>query len=123
MYSKFLFIFSATVLAAETSDGRNETLWNKLTAYKDLTGISDEEMLSIWTKSEKIKNGGGNTLPKFRAAMSKPIFFYLTYLILIFEVGLFIYLGALERKFLLSLTHRSQNSIVILGERNVLDKN
>ena len=73
MYSKFLFIFSAAVLAAETSDGRNETLWNKLTAYKDLTGISDEEMLSIWTKSEKIKNGGGNTLPKFRAAMSKPI--------------------------------------------------
>ena len=47
MYSKFLLIFSATVFALDTgkSFNRNETLWNKLTTYKDLTGISDEEML------------------------------------------------------------------------------
>ena len=78
MYSKFLFIFSATVLSAEASNGlsrnnRNETLWNKLTAYKDLSGISEEEMLSIWEKHEQIKVGEGNTFPKFRVAMSKPI--------------------------------------------------
>ena len=78
MYSKFLFIFSATVLSAEASNGlsrnnRNETLWNKLIEYKDLTGISDDEMLSIWKKHEQIKVGEGNTFPKFRVAMSKPI--------------------------------------------------
>ena len=75
MNSKFLLIFSATVFALETENGlnRNETLWNKLTTYKDLTGISDEEMLSVWKKFEKIQVRGGNTFPKFRVAMSKPI--------------------------------------------------
>ena len=75
MYSKFLLIFSASVFAFETGNSlnRNETLWNKLTTYKDLTGISDEEMLSVWKKFEKIRVRGGNTFPKFRVAMSKPI--------------------------------------------------
>ena len=58
MYSKFLLIFSASVFALEigNSFNRNETLWNKLTTYKDLTGISDEEMLSVWKKFENIPN-------------------------------------------------------------------
>ena len=75
MNSKFFLIFSATVFALETENSlnRNETLWNKLTTYKDLTGISDEEMLVVWKKFEKIQVRGGNTFPKFRVAMSKPI--------------------------------------------------
>ena len=75
MNSKFLLIFSATVFALETGNGlnQNETLWNKLTTYKDLTGISDEEMLSVWKKFEKIQVRGGNTFPKFRVAMTKPM--------------------------------------------------
>ena len=75
MNSKFLLIFSATVFALETGNGlnHNETLWNKLTTYKDLTGISDEEMLSVWKKFEKIQVLRGNTFPKFRVAMTKPM--------------------------------------------------
>ena len=44
-----------------------------MTTYKDLTGISDDEMLSVWKKFEKIRVRGGNTFPKFRVAMLKPI--------------------------------------------------
>ena len=75
MYSKFLLFFSATVFALDTgkSFNRNETLWNKLTTYKDLTGISDEEMLSVWKAFEKRQVREGNAFPKFRVAMSKPI--------------------------------------------------
>ena len=71
----FYSFFSATVLAVEAGNGpkRNETLWNKLTAYKDLTGISDEEMISIWNTFEKIQVREGNAFPKFRVSMSKPI--------------------------------------------------
>ena len=74
MNLKILFVFSATVLAVDAGNGlnRNATLWNKLTTYKDLTGISDEEILSIWN-FEKIQVREGNTFPKFRAAMSKPM--------------------------------------------------
>jgi len=75
MNLKILFVFSATVLAVDVGNGlnRNETLWNKLATYKDLTGISDEEILSIWKKFEQIQVREGNTFPKFRAAMSKPM--------------------------------------------------
>ena len=75
MNLKILFVFSATVLAVDAGHGfnRNETLWNKLTTYKDLTGISDEEILSISKKFEKIQVHEGNTFPKFRAAMSEPM--------------------------------------------------
>ena len=72
---KILLIFSVTVLAVDAGNGfnRNETLWNKLTTYKDLTGISDEEILSIWKKFEKTQVREGNTFPKFRATMTKPM--------------------------------------------------
>ena len=75
MNLKILFVFSATVLAVDAGHGfnRNETLWNKLTTYKDLTGISDAQILSIWRTFEKIQVREGNALPKFRVAMSKPI--------------------------------------------------
>ena len=75
MNLKILFGFSATVLAVDAGHGfnRNETLWNKLTTYKDLTGISDAQILSIWRTFEKIQVREGNTFPKFRAAMSKPM--------------------------------------------------
>ena len=73
MNSKFLLIFSATVFALETVNGLNENLWNKLTTYKNLTGISEEEMMSVWNKFEKIQVLRGNTFPKFRVAMSQPM--------------------------------------------------
>ena len=49
---------------------RNETwMWTKLNAYKDKTGISTQEMMSIWERSRDEKSD--HVMPKFRYAMSK----------------------------------------------------
>ena len=51
-------------------DTRNETwMWTKLNAYKDKTGISTQEMMSIWERSRDEKSD--HVMPKFRYAMSK----------------------------------------------------
>ena len=51
-------------------DTRDETwMWTKLNAYKDKTGISTQEMMSIWKRSRDEKSD--HVMPKFRYAMSK----------------------------------------------------
>ena len=58
--------------AENRRDSRNETwMWTKLNAYKDKTGISTQEMMSIWKRSRDEKTHAKNLMPKFRYAMSK----------------------------------------------------
>ena len=55
-----------------TRDYRNEAwMWTKLNAFRNTTGISNEEMMAIWERSQQ--NELDHLVPKFRYAMSKSI--------------------------------------------------
>ena len=75
MYWKYSFIFLATAQALSTENGfnQNEALFNKLQVYKNLTGITNDEMITIWKKYEGLQKDGADNFPKFRVAMSKSI--------------------------------------------------
>ena len=51
------FGFAATLTAGVTVAERNELLWAKLRNYQNVTGISDEAVISVWHKSEDIRAG------------------------------------------------------------------
>ena len=51
------FGFAATLTAGDTNAERNEMLWAKLRNYQNITGISDEVVISVWHKSEDIIAG------------------------------------------------------------------
>ena len=48
---------SAEPVNFEQSQESNATLWSKLKNYQNVTGISEETMMSIWQKSMNIRSG------------------------------------------------------------------
>ena len=61
---KFLFIgiiaFAGSLalkINFDQSNESNEALWSKLRNYQNVTGISEEIMMSIWQKSVDIRAG------------------------------------------------------------------
>ena len=54
IFAFFCVAFSDAARVDATEAQKTAILWNKLSAYQNATGISSEEMTSIWEKSREL---------------------------------------------------------------------